>query len=189
MMNKITSFLTLLVIVMSLGGCGSKISAQQAQAAALKDAGVSQEQVRNLSVEFEDKHELDAHYNVSFDTNDVYYDYDINAKDGSVIGKKTNNGRPQTGDKTPPAIQQNPVPSQPATGGLYKINSHQAQEIAIKDAGLNPGQVQIKRCEIDEENGIIVYDVDFYANGYEYDYNIDPNTGNVLTKSWEPGFD
>jgi uncharacterized membrane protein YkoI len=35
-------------------------------------------------------------------------------------------------------------------------------------------------CKLDIENGVKVYDVEFYFGGYEYEYEINAVTGKVI---------
>lgn len=35
-------------------------------------------------------------------------------------------------------------------------------------------------AELDKEKGAVVYEIEFYADGFEYDYEIDAVSGNVL---------
>ena len=57
----------------------------------------------------------------------------------------------------------------------------EALEKALEYAHLNRDQVDfIKRVELDYEHGRKVYEITFYMGGYEYEYDIDAETGKVL---------
>ena len=58
--------------------------------------------------------------------------------------------------------------------------AEQAKEIALKHAGLANDQVSLKRVELDFDNGVQVYEVEFYYNNVEYSYEINANTGDIL---------
>ena len=67
------------------------------------------------------------------------------------------------------------------TGATY-IGGDKAKEIALKDAGYTASQVTMVRLSNDWEDGRMVYDVEFYVNKTEYDYEIDAITGTILEK-------
>ena len=41
------------------------------------------------------------------------------------------------------------------------------------------------QCELDRENGIMVYEVEFESGLYDYEYDIDAATGKVLKSKKE----
>ena len=65
----------------------------------------------------------------------------------------------------------------------YKITQSQAQEIALKDANLKVDQVFFDKINIDIKNNTPVYEIEFKHNNKEYDYKIDANTGEIISKS------
>jgi len=62
-----------------------------------------------------------------------------------------------------------------------------ADELALrlKHAGFSESAVTGLHSELDSENGRMVYEVEFYANSVEYDYEIDASTGEVLRSKTE----
>lgn len=67
----------------------------------------------------------------------------------------------------------------PATQ-LSRIDLDTAKAAAIKAAGFSEADVTFLSGELDIRNGIEYYDIDFNANGKEYDYDIDALTGTVI---------
>lgn len=61
-----------------------------------------------------------------------------------------------------------------------KITLEQAKEIAVKDAGLSEKEVEFLKIEENIDDKIAKYDVEFYYENKEYDYEIDANTGEIL---------
>ena len=61
------------------------------------------------------------------------------------------------------------------------ISAERAKEIALSHAGLASNQVTFKRTELDFDDGIKKYDIGFYYNYREYSYEIDANTGNIIS--------
>ncbi|MDO5095241.1 MAG: PepSY domain-containing protein [Peptostreptococcaceae bacterium] len=62
------------------------------------------------------------------------------------------------------------------------IGEAKARAIALRDAGLKENQVAFVRIRLDRENGRNEYDIEFYSNGVEYDYEIDARTGAIMEK-------
>lgn len=60
------------------------------------------------------------------------------------------------------------------------ISKSKAETVALNHAGLKKSQVKLFVCKLDVENGIKVYEVEFYFNGYEYEYEINAVSGKVL---------
>ena len=61
------------------------------------------------------------------------------------------------------------------------IGRDAAKEAAVKHAGLEPQQVENARVELDFDDGTMVYEVEFCADGWEYDYEINAEDGSVLS--------
>ena len=61
-----------------------------------------------------------------------------------------------------------------------KVTIEQAKEIALNHANLTSAQVSFVKSELDFDDGIQKYDIEFYFNNKEFDYKIDANTGNIL---------
>ena len=60
------------------------------------------------------------------------------------------------------------------------IGVERAKEIALKDAGLSASQVSFVRAGLDWDNGRMEYEVEFWKDNVEYDYEIDAYTGTIL---------
>lgn len=66
------------------------------------------------------------------------------------------------------------------------ISADRAKEIALDHAGLTASQVTFAWAKLDWDDGRLVYDVEFYTADYkEYDYEIDANTGAVLSFDYD----
>ncbi len=66
-----------------------------------------------------------------------------------------------------------------ASDGAY-IGSQAALEAACAHAGLDSGSLAGSHVSFDSENGRLVYEVDMYTSGAEYEYDIDAITGEVV---------
>lgn len=65
------------------------------------------------------------------------------------------------------------------------IGEDRAKEIALKDAGVSETDATYLHAHLDRDDRIIDYDVEFYCDGKEYDYEINAYTGDILEKSIE----
>lgn len=61
------------------------------------------------------------------------------------------------------------------------LTREEARDAALAHAGLTIGQVSRLQVEYDPENGIPRYEVEFHQGQWEYHYEIDARTGEVLT--------
>lgn len=77
--------------------------------------------------------------------------------------------------------------AQPQVSGVPLLTKEEAEKIALEHAGFTAGQVQRLRTELDYERGMPEYDVDFRVDRFEYDYEIDAQTGKIL--DWDKDSD
>ena len=69
-----------------------------------------------------------------------------------------------------------------ATGSFAAgyIGAEKAKEIALNHAGVAADKAQYLKCEFDRDDGIAVYDVEFYYDRVEYDYEINAKNGKII---------
>ena len=60
------------------------------------------------------------------------------------------------------------------------LPAENAIDIALADAGLSKDAVTDLQAELDLDDAVVHYDVDFKYGGMEYDYDIDATTGAIL---------
>ena len=65
------------------------------------------------------------------------------------------------------------------------IGVERAKEIALKDAGLSASQVSFVRAGLDWDNGRMEYEVEFWKDNVEYDYEIDAATGKIVSYDYD----
>lgn len=66
------------------------------------------------------------------------------------------------------------------------IGSDRAKEIAAADAGASADSIILKEVKIDYDDGAVEYDVEFCADGTEYEYSINATTGVIMSRESEP---
>ena len=62
-----------------------------------------------------------------------------------------------------------------------KISADKAKRIALGDAKLAEKDVTFVKVELELEDNILVYDVEFYSGNVEYDYDIDAVSGAIVS--------
>ena len=149
------------------------ISLDKAKEIALSHAGLSSDQVTFVQAnkDFDDGIQK---YDIEFYCNGKEYDYEINASNGEIIQYDYD-------------MEYNYIPNNNTTNNQSNVNTtanisaERAKEIALSHAGLASNQVTFKRTELDFDNGIQKYEVEFYYNNKEYSYEINANTGDILS--------
>ena len=72
------------------------------------------------------------------------------------------------------------------SGSSVDLTPDEARNIAFRDAGRSAGEVIVVECELNNDDGRMEYEIEFiYKSGSsytEYDYEIDANTGTILSK-------
>ena len=194
----------LLAGLVALAGCNSSqtasasyIGVEAARSAALKDAGESEGDFTNATLEERDG---TVYYDVEFTAGGAKYEYAVDALTGSIIEAKKEGGESQasssqassTSSSSSQASSQSgsslsstpKAESSQASGTTGLITEGEAASIAKEHA-------QVTDCtmlpvKLDRDDGRQVYDVEFYtADGKEYDYEIDAATGEVLSYDYD----
>ena len=62
------------------------------------------------------------------------------------------------------------------------IGKSKAKSIALADAGVSSSAADFIRVELDYDDGIKIYDIEFEAGDYEYEYEIHAQSGKILDK-------
>ncbi len=187
------------------------ITLEEARDIALADAGVAREE----AVFTEAKQDMERGvpvFEFKFYGGNVEYEYEINGQTGAVYSKKTTTYVSQDPAGTPPPVQTAPPASQtpatqppatakptpapatqpPATQAPRPtqpsnsfIGSDAAKQAALADAGVSAGDARFTKVRMDYEDGVPVYEVEFYTATHEYDYEIHAQNGSVFHKEVE----
>ena len=76
------------------------------------------------------------------------------------------------------------VPTEPAS---QTVTIEEAREIALAAVDIPAAEVVFSPGQLDRERGKLHWEIEFRADGWEYDFEIDATTGQVLR--WEKEFD
>ena len=74
-----------------------------------------------------------------------------------------------------------------ALGAIAQTNLSQsdAENLALQAAGITVDQVTLLNTRTENEDGVEVYDVEFTANGLEYEFHLSVADGTILKSKWE----
>lgn len=145
-----------------------KLGVEEAKEAALKHAGLTSQEVTFI------KEELDyddgiTEYEIEFVTSTTKYEYEINAADGAVLGSS-----------------QEPVEQIPENlQGQGVVSVDEAKEALLNHAGFQPEQVAFTKVELEQDDGVVEYEIEFYADGKEYSGKVNASTGAIMKYGME----
>ena len=144
-----------------------------------------------------------ACYKVEFTSGEYAYAYTINAETGAVMemssqeqNAQTSGTQTETADPAASAPAQTSgsasaqaqtsaaAPAQNATG-TGTVDEAAAQKIALEHAGVKAADATITKSKLDYEDGRQVYDIEWYAGGAKYDYEIATDTGEIISSAYE----
>lgn len=69
--------------------------------------------------------------------------------------------------------------AQPGAGNL-DMKVEEAKNIAVSHAGFAVSDVSFSKTKLEKEHGTMVYEIEFYKDGMEYEYEINAETGEVI---------
>lgn len=167
----------LIVSSITISGCGNQkitnniITLEEAKEIALRNANLNESEVNFINSRLETDNGIKK-YDIEFYHENKEYDYEINALDGSIIEYDFD-----VENYNPQQVQGNSN----SNASTVKISQEQAKEIVLKHANLKSDQVKFGKIKLDYDDGVQEYDIEFYYNNKEYSYEIDANTGAILS--------
>ncbi len=69
-----------------------------------------------------------------------------------------------------------------AACGDVTISADEALDIALREAGLTRDVITNLENNLDREDGTAVYEIDFDANGVEYSFDVNADTGAIVER-------
>ena len=202
-MKKLAVATMIISISMSLAGCSNstatynnkKITVEEAKEIALKHANLASDQVSFIRTETDMENGVQK-YDIEFYHENKEYDYEISAISGEIIGydydvenynieakEDANNAvnNQPSNDEGNTQSSNNAAGNQQSNSGATSITVEEAKQIALSHAGLSSSQVSFIQSELDFDDGVQKYEVEFNHNYIEYSYEIDANTGSILS--------
>ena len=190
---------TALLLAAALAGCGNtpaadqtaKISMEQAQTAALDAANIAAADADISSATLSEVAGVTC-YKVEFTSGDHTYAYSISAENGEVLeaSYRDKNAAPadstQTDTTTASGVTITPAQTAPNTNtSIGAVDEAKAQEIALAHAGIKAADATITKSKLDYDDGRQIYEIEWYANGAKYDYEIAVATGEIVNSGYE----
>ena len=159
-------------------GWQNVIGKQKAQEIALADAGVAAGDALHLIVkpDWDDGVRI---YEVEFYTASQEYDYEIHAETGDILSRDREaewNGTTASGSSSTGST---------ASASTTDIGEAKARSVALSHAGISESSTSYIYAKKDWDEGRWVYDVEFWADGKEYDYEILASNGTILSYDYD----
>ena len=141
-------------------------------------------------------------YKVEFTSGDHAYSYSINAESGEVLemssreqstsaassDEDTQTVAPSAAPSAVPSADTSTAPAQTAPNtntSTGAVDEAKAQEIALAHAGVSAADATITKSKLDYDDGRQVYEIEWYANGAKYDYEVAVATGEIISSDYE----
>ena len=160
------------------GSAPAATGMEAAKAAALADAGFTEDQVYLSKCEA-DYDDGVLCYEIEFCCNGWEYDYEIYGETCAVRSKYVeacdhDNHRNCDNDGVCDG-----------TGNGYgaagtAVDLEQAKTICLNHAGCTADQAAFSKAKLDYDDGLAVYEIEFYCSGSEHEYKVDCATGAIL---------
>lgn len=197
-----------LSLAVAMTGCGGKpvinqqsssqaqvqaqlISMEAAQEVALKAANIAAEDAAISATTLNEVAGTSC-YKVEFTSGDYAYAYTVNAETGAVMEmssreKNAVDTQAQTEATVPAADSATTQSSAVATAQTVTgtVDEEMAQKIALEHAGVKATDATITKSKLDYEGRRQVYEIEWYAGGKKYDYEIAVDTGEILSSAYD----
>ena len=212
MKHKLLLTGTALMLAAALTGCSNTPTANQPQSSQQQAAYISIEQAQETALDAANIDTADADissatlsevagvtcYKVEFTSGDHAYSYSINAENGEVLemsSREQSTSAASTDEDTQtvapsavPSADTSTAPAQTAPNtntSTGAVDEAKAQEIALAHAGIKAADATITKSKLDYDDGRQVYEIEWYANGAKYDYEIAVATGEIVNSGYE----
>ena len=212
MKHKLLLTGTALMLAAALTGCSNTPTANQPQSSQQQAAYISIEQAQETALDAAKIDTADADissatlsevagvtcYKVEFTSGDHAYSYSINAENGEVLemsSREQSTSAASTDEDTQtvapsavPSADTSTAPAQTAPNtntSTGAVDEAKAQEIALAHAGVSAADATITKSKLDYDDGRQVYEIEWYANGAKYDYEIAVATGEIVNSGYE----
>ncbi len=137
------------------------LTEEEAKQIALSKINKKQDEITFTKVQI-DRENGKTVYDIYIQDNMKEYEMSIDVETKEIIAYKENNKN-----------------SNPIENKKY-IGIEKAKEIVLNHAKLTNNQVNFNKIELDVDYNIATYEIEFYYNYYEYDYEINALTGEII---------
>lgn len=153
----------------------SYIGETAAKEIAFRHTGITESDVQKLEIEIDiEKGRLV--YEIEFFAGGYEYELDIDAHSGEIIDFEKEE---KTAKKEDKSAKKEDSKTDTSITGQY-IGKDEAIKIALNHAGVSESSVNNLTVELDREDGVVVYEVEFLIGNTEYEYEINALTGEIV---------
>lgn len=185
-MKKTSLSLLTVISLFAFSACASKdpISQSKAMEYAAKDAGFETSEVTFTEQSYDKD---DNQYDFTFHTSTEKFEYEIDGNKGDVISKSkeamkntgaTNNGTTNNGNTT---NDTNTGSTTDATGNNLNEEQWTFLNQALTHFQVSKDEISGVKVEMDTENGVATYDIEFYKGQAEYSCEIQIDNKAILS--------
>ncbi|MCI6012656.1 MAG: PepSY domain-containing protein [Firmicutes bacterium] len=173
------------------------IGLEKAKAAALSHAGVAEKDV-TFTKSKKDSDDGRLVYEFEFVKGSTEYDYEVDAATGSILAfsKETvDSAENASGTQSAPSASGQGPSSAASSSTASSASGHpsssyigvdKAKSIALNHAGVKASAATFTKAKLDRNDGHYDYEIEFYAGGVEYEYEIDATSGKIREYDSEP---
>ncbi|MCD7830024.1 MAG: PepSY domain-containing protein [Clostridiales bacterium] len=161
------------------------ITTAEAKELALDHAGIAEADATFITAKLDYDNGVQV-YDIEFYAGGIEYDYEINATTGVIISAEQD-GKTQTTTTTTTTTDttDTTTATTDTTTTTDTVTAAEAKDIALDHAGVAEADATFTKAELDYDDGVQVYDVEFYTTTTEYEYEINAATGAVVSHSQE----
>ena len=150
------------------------ISAKRAKEIALSDAGCDASKAKFTKIKLDSDDGI-REYEIEFYVGNVEYEYSINAKTGAVLEKDIE----KKVSRKEPATEKVTTTKSNSENKKF-IGIHKAKSIAFSHAGVSENEIRLEKVELDRDDGVYEYEIEFSLGRTEYEYTINAKTGKII---------
>ncbi len=153
--------LLLAIISVFLFTKDNKISKDIATNIALDYANVNKKDTSNIKVEIDN-----YIYEIEFSDKNYKYEIEVDSKTGNVI-----------------KYEKDIISKSPISNNNTVISEEEAKKIATDYLNINVEDVSFTKNKLDYDDGNLIYELEFYYNGNEYEFDIDAYSKEIINVS------
>ena len=153
--------LLLAIISVFLFTKDNKISKDIATNIALDYANVNKKDTSNIKVEIDN-----SIYEIEFNDKNYKYEIEVDSKTGNVI-----------------KYEKDIISKSPISNNNTAISEEEAKKIATDYLNINVEDVSFTKNKLDYDDGNLIYELEFYYSGNEYEFDIDAYSKEIINVS------
>ncbi len=153
--------LLLAIISVFLFTKDNKISKDIATNIALDYANVNKKDTSNIKDEIDN-----SIYEIEFNDKNYKYEIEVDSKTGNVI-----------------KYEKDIISKSPISNNNTAISEEEAKKIATDYLNINVEDVSFTKNKLDYDDGNLIYELEFYYNGNEYEFDIDAYNKEIINVS------